>query len=331
MKLVPIKSIIEDDDLPASLYHYTDARGLHGILESNSLHATHAAYLNDSQELLYGIQIVNDELSGWVKRTPDEVKISWENLSMPDWATKILIKSMFFLLGAGIKQRTDAVRNTFGPFVTCLSESRDQLSQWRGYGRGGGYAIRFDAQELRKTVQQRRAYVAQAVSHQSAKEGLPLYETAFIKMAYKPQTQIPILRSELIKFVNEFAGRLTPQTTEEELTQHRSELVDPLMNWVVAMATRMKDPGFKEEKEYRIATFMIPDFFSPSDTGLVPRVAIEFDPSCVKEILIGPGQNMETRESSVRYYVQMKMDPRVKRKKYPGVEVNPSKTPYRGD
>jgi hypothetical protein len=42
--------VIDDDDLPEDLYHYTDAGGLHGILENNTLWTTHAAYVNDSQE-----------------------------------------------------------------------------------------------------------------------------------------------------------------------------------------------------------------------------------------------------------------------------------------
>lgn len=48
---------IQDDALPESLYHYTDAAGLLGILDNNSLYATHVAYLNDSQELAYGMQM----------------------------------------------------------------------------------------------------------------------------------------------------------------------------------------------------------------------------------------------------------------------------------
>ena len=35
-------------------------------------------------------------------------------------------------------------------FVTCLSERRDDLSQWRAYSGGeGGYAIQFDLIKLR--------------------------------------------------------------------------------------------------------------------------------------------------------------------------------------
>jgi hypothetical protein len=83
------------------------------------------------------------------------------------------------------------------------------------------------------------------------------------------------------------------------------------------------------------SSFFTADLFCPSDTGLVPRVKLTFDPSCVKEFLIGPGQHMETRESSVRYYLDSKIDATkidaTRAPKYPGVEVNTSKTPFKGD
>ena len=92
----------------------------------------------------------------------------------------------------------------------------------------------------------------------------------------------------------------------------------------VGLGTRFKHPGFKEEKEYRIVTFSPPELFSPQDTGLVPRVNIEFDPSCITEVWIGPGQHMDTRESSVRAYLQRHQD------RYPNVTVHRSETPFTG-
>lgn len=64
---------IRDDDLPESLYHYTDVGGLHGILKSKKLYATHVAYLNDSQETLYGMQVGIDQLKELGRETPQEL------------------------------------------------------------------------------------------------------------------------------------------------------------------------------------------------------------------------------------------------------------------
>lgn len=320
----------EDDALPDDLYHYTTAAGLHGILESNSLYASHASYLNDSQELLYGVQIALDELKEWVKSTPEEAKAGWDT-SLPDWMVSVSVKLSAVLLGAQVQRRAKNLQQTFGPFVTCLSESRDQLSQWRGYGRGGGYAIRFDGQALRESVKRDREYLGQALREESVKHRVPLFTARFLKMAYEKDTQTPIVRRELIAFMNAVADRITPEKqSPEALEKLRNDLVEPFTTWLVLMAMHLKNPGFQEEREYRIATFSTPELFTPAEAGLIPRVKLKFDPACVREVIIGPGLHMDTRESSVRYYLITKTDESHKTK-YPGVEINPSKTPYRGD
>jgi len=42
---------------PDLLYHYTDANGLLGILESKEIFLTQSDYLNDSSELIHGWEI----------------------------------------------------------------------------------------------------------------------------------------------------------------------------------------------------------------------------------------------------------------------------------
>jgi hypothetical protein len=39
-------------DTHPELFHYTTAAGLSGILESNSLWATHSSFVNDAEEIL---------------------------------------------------------------------------------------------------------------------------------------------------------------------------------------------------------------------------------------------------------------------------------------
>ena len=269
---MPGEPIIEDDDLPEHLYHYTNAGGLHGILESNSLYATHAAYLNDWQELLYGMQMALDELKEWLKSSPDDAKAGWDS-ALPGWMISLAIKATALALAGEVQKRTQSLRETFGPFVTCLSESRDQLSQWRGYGRGGGYAIRFDARGLRESVQRDRERYVQGLAERAAQHGLPLGGPRFMQMVYEPETQFPVVRGHLIEFINAIAGRMTTEKEPPEvLAQNRTELVEPLIRSLLAMAMRLKNPGFKEEKEYRIAPFLVSDLFTPSDMGLVPRV-----------------------------------------------------------
>ena len=100
--------------------------------------------------------------------------------------------------------------------------------------------------------------------------------------------------------------------------------VSPMLTALLGLATRLKHQGFEEEKEYRIVRFCPPQLFTPNDIGLIPRVYIGFDRCCVKEVVIGPGQHMDTRESSVRAYLERHKD------RYPEVTVSRSETPFTG-
>lgn len=76
-------------------------------------------------------------------------------------------------------------------------------------------------------------------------------------------------------------------------------------------------------KEYRMLAFANPVKFTATARGLIPRVEIEFDPKCIKEIIIGPGPDRETRLSSVEYYATTNSD-------YSDVTITPSSIPFRG-
>jgi hypothetical protein len=50
------------DRRPPTLYHYTTAQGLLGIMESNKLWATNVRFLNDPSEIDYAICIIRESL-----------------------------------------------------------------------------------------------------------------------------------------------------------------------------------------------------------------------------------------------------------------------------
>ena len=316
---------LPDPPLPDELYHYTNAGGLHGILEHNALWATHAAYLNDSQEFTFGMQLLLAELEASEKPPPQPPKAA-SDLTIADVLVAVLPWLLSKALRLHFQQRTEFLRQNAGPFVTCLSAARDQLSQWRGYGTGGGYAVRFDPHALRESLVRYRPQV------QTPPEeifGVPILERRLIKMAYETSAQIGRVQEQVTQFTNTFAGMLsTENLATDSVPQRVQDLVrtelNPLLTAALGLATRLKHPGFKEEDEYRIVTFSPPEFFSPNDLGLIPRVNIAFDPQCIKEVLIGPGQHMDTRESSVRAYLQRHQG------RYAGVEVIRSETPFTG-
>jgi len=118
------------------LFHYTSAEGLIGIVRDKCLWATSAFYLNDSQELLGGIELARSQLQELRKdaNTAERDRIDW------------LLHDIRLL---GTAQSMDA-------YVCSLSTEPDLLSQWRAYCRGGGFAIGFPVDHLRDHVAKKK-------------------------------------------------------------------------------------------------------------------------------------------------------------------------------
>lgn len=105
---------------PKSLYHYTSAEGLLGILATKSIRATSIRYMNDTREFQLALALAEREIDARI----------------PSNGPRYL-RGMHSLL-------LDALRHTHevDVFVTCFSENGDVLSQWRGYTPAGqGYSI----------------------------------------------------------------------------------------------------------------------------------------------------------------------------------------------
>ena len=127
MQVQTLRAGMQDHPSPPRLFHYTDANGLLGIIQSQTMWATHVDYLNDASEVQYGQRLVVEMLAAYEAESKLE-------------ATRAILA------------RT---RDTFGLvtstdlYVLCFCEQGDLLSQWRGYASGGaGYAIGIDPERL---------------------------------------------------------------------------------------------------------------------------------------------------------------------------------------
>ena len=83
------------------LHHYTSVDAVKEILGSHTLHLTHAAFSNDPTELRYGLRII-------------EKMFKHKNIKDVSLDAK-LIPLLYY---------------NFQPYVFCLSESEDMLTQW---------------------------------------------------------------------------------------------------------------------------------------------------------------------------------------------------------
>lgn len=214
-------------ELPKSteLFHYTGLSGLEGIIRTQSLRATHFAFLNDMTEL----------------RTFEQrlIKILHKALALSDqdsYAEDMAVSMREIALGNRVKN-TPAMAE---PFITSFCKARTKeisehglLSQWRAYGEEGGYAVVFDGARLTNML-----------THEAEKWSYALMFSGDV--IYSTQSQ-------------EFHNDLSPHvsTIIEALTQFRKDKRNPhpleqTFLPYMQCAGFYKHWGFHEENEFRI-------------------------------------------------------------------------------
>jgi hypothetical protein len=122
--------------LPDELWHYTDANGLIGILQSGKIWTTQVTCLNDTLEQRYFGDLVHAAVKQ--RRTVN---------------TDPAIEPLFRVADNLLSERDFTA---MGQFVACFSEAKDDLGQWRGYGGGEcGFAIGFSSQGIMRANSRR--------------------------------------------------------------------------------------------------------------------------------------------------------------------------------
>jgi len=150
-----------------TLYHYTNASGLCGIL-SGKLWTSSFRYMNDAKELENAFDLISELYP------PEKTGLA----PLPD--------SSF----AAHVQKTKWHRRDFDfLFLICFSEDGDQLNQWRAYARPhSGYSIGFSRKFLKSM-------------HESAVLTRCIYSKDYQRKAVKKilDKHIPTLRSKYAK------------------------------------------------------------------------------------------------------------------------------------
>jgi hypothetical protein len=126
--------------LPNVLYHYTNAKGLLGILETNCLWATSARYLSDASEYSYGLNLIGEAVEKRIRETTET-------------------KERVYL-----EVTRNNLREFPGVCVVSLTRQGDLLSQWRGYaGCCGGFSVGLNPGQLRTFADRQDFYLARCV------------------------------------------------------------------------------------------------------------------------------------------------------------------------
>lgn len=273
--------IIKNDE-PSKLYHYCDSTGLLGILKDQKLWATHTFYLNDTTEINYTHELIEDIYRELIDNAPyidGNNEYNDHQLSYRGLLHRLSYKTM------RPKPNNDI-------FVICFCEQKDLLSQWRGYGnKGSGYAVGFETDKLKIIDSDFRLY----------------------KILYCEKKQKEILRAMINLVISSFNKSIIG-TSLDENEKIADEHVRIFEEEIVSLATYFKHPSFSEEEEWRLVfdsgnnKCSKERKFRSSVNGIVPYVeyAACFEEGKTKQLLplnevwLGPTVKQEAAIKSIK-------------------------------
>jgi len=293
------------DEQSNIIYHYTDGKGAQGILESQSLWATHYRYLNDLNELI----IFRKALASWRSTFDRE----------PQHVDRLLNELLDIFFGGGGKPpETEAY------IVSFCDDEGDRLSQWRAYGRGDGYALGFDRNELEKLKEKEFR--------------INWLDSIYIdSVCYGDSEEMPeALKGDLQDCIELLKARYIGTAIDENVTD---DALNEMFKPFIKCLSRFKHKGFSEEKEIRLISFL-PNLtgdsrerdgrlekvikFRASQKTLVPYMELfeGRDILPIKKIRVGPSPYVEMKKHSIQILLKKKgIDPDI---------VTISQIPYRG-
>lgn len=231
-------------ELNHSLYHYTGIGSLLGISKSNSLWASSVYYLNDGEEIIYA----QKKLISLVEK---RINTASERL-----------KEFFIELIGWLKAFTGGA---FNLFVFSMSEERSLLSQWRSYTpHGKGVSIEFTPDIIEKIKK---------------KNDLQL-----TRVRYEQDEQIQILEMLLDGITKKFDSQKDIADSYKKSNKKNYQgYLEKFRGDVITVFSTIKNPAFKEEKEWRLiskyyASYMTPKIkYREGGSMLVPYMEFELE------------------------------------------------------
>jgi hypothetical protein len=260
-----------------TLFHYTTAAGLLGILGESKLWATDLRFLNDAQEAVYALDAVVDG----VRTMENPVRVPGH------WAHKHgepAIETFSRYQGMVVDELLTA---EVGVYVACFCEAGDMLSQWRGYGKDHGYALEVTIAGLEQALEESE---------------IPRYAraTGLLKVRYGREAADSIVESA----VGEVAGF---NLNHPGVKAHHSAVV---LNSLLA---QVKHPGFSEEQEWRLVVGVDildetrspvavgePTLYRSTPMAIVPYIELPLERESIVSVRVGPGGNVAVREAGVQ-------------------------------
>jgi len=262
----------------STLYHYTGIGSLTGIVDSGVLWASHIYYLNDSAEIVFACQLLQDLVKERIPGAPQQ--------------EADFLREFHSWLGTFIN-------TAYHLFIFSLTEEGNLLSQWRSYTpHGKGVAIGFAAQLLMKKVREQDLRIAKCLYERDDQRAL----------------MSDLLERMLISFDREVA---TINTAKFHPTQRYFGFMEKFREDILQVFALIKNPAFREEREWRIISkyydkYTVPEVkFREGDCMLVPYIEISIADKASRELLfesviLGPTEHNNLSHSALSSYLSNK-------------------------
>ncbi len=287
---------------PELLYHYTDQKGLLGIIENKCLWATHSQFLNDLSEYRIAFDAIQKKIT--TERTDN-------------WA---YMQSRFLL-----------ARQMKGVFVSSFSDEQqgDSLSMWRGYSTAtGGFSIGFDRLVLNE--------IANKLFTSGEKGWVELVKCLYVDP--EDSSLAESLEKKVESAWKASLERMSASASNDLIKNALRSMPINIMEYV-KLAAFAKHKAFMEEREWRIVIFVEDGprseriKFRQGKLTLVSYMEFSWKdsglPNPIRRVVIGPTPNKDEAVRAVKMLLE-RNGIRLRSEDCPdGVEVVPSKIPYR--
>lgn len=250
------------------LYHYTNSKGLLGIISTNTIWATDVEFLNDSLEVDYSREVVSKQLD----ERANQLAPDGTSPHSPEGSRADVIRTIVSALND-----KDRRYRSHRAYVACFCTNGDLLSQWRAYGAHGGYAIGFLAEDLEIEVKG------------------PDKLLRLKKISYGLDESL----DKIEKMIEGVARNPTAHPGVQGDHQTRTTVLPTLAT--------IKHPSFREEQEWRLLATGYGDTttsFRVDSLGVVPYVELQFPSSIIRTVVVGPGHYSDVRSNGIKQLLQ---------------------------
>lgn len=214
---------------PGSVFHYTSAQGLLGIIEEGVLWASEASSLNDTEELNQGWSIIEN----WLSKQEDSEAIS----------------ALRDLARVPRSERSEVL-------VLSASTDPDDVGQWRSYGaHGRGYVVELDASAPLAALASGPEPPPEDQGGKPGKRRIQLPSKLWLgdwEQVLYSATEVEQAMDELVESRDHLVAWTYQADDETDFDLRRQEVEADVLGMMSTLAGRYKSPGFMGEREYRV-------------------------------------------------------------------------------